>query len=205
MYSHSEICLQVDIVCGGSYRRGKASCGDLDIIITHPDGNRYAIYLLFAIWSTGQIHWDIFLIACSCFGYPCFLSSLYQILLFDTTIVVLFSIYLSTSNSLGSFVRSHKGFLPNYVKHLKDMKFLREDLVFSLHSEEVIWCPGCFIILFSRIMQFACVSVIFGVSWIEFRFSPIAWGELMLRSIWLCRVRFDAESSHTMLFKHQIS
>ncbi|XP_004298590.1 PREDICTED: DNA polymerase lambda-like [Fragaria vesca subsp. vesca] len=60
----------VDIVCGGSYRRGKASCGDLDIIITHPDGN------------------------------------------------------------------SHKGFLPKYVKHLKDMKFLREDLVFSLHSEE---------------------------------------------------------------------
>ncbi|KAL6189813.1 hypothetical protein ACLB2K_036214 [Fragaria x ananassa] len=30
----------VDIVCGGSYRRGKASCGDLDTIITHPDGNR---------------------------------------------------------------------------------------------------------------------------------------------------------------------
>lgn len=32
--------LQVEIVCGGSYRRGKASCGDLDIIITHPDGKR---------------------------------------------------------------------------------------------------------------------------------------------------------------------
>ncbi|PRQ41218.1 putative DNA-directed DNA polymerase [Rosa chinensis] len=60
----------VDIVCGGSYRRGKASCGDLDIIITHPDG------------------------------------------------------------------KSHRGFLPKYVKHLKDMKFLREDLVFSTHSEE---------------------------------------------------------------------
>ncbi|KAG6510340.1 hypothetical protein ZIOFF_028350 [Zingiber officinale] len=28
------------IVCGGSYRRGKASCGDLDIVITHPDGER---------------------------------------------------------------------------------------------------------------------------------------------------------------------
>ncbi|MBA0676772.1 hypothetical protein Goari_018230 [Gossypium aridum] len=26
------------VVCGGSYRRGKASCGDLDIVITHPDG-----------------------------------------------------------------------------------------------------------------------------------------------------------------------
>ncbi|KAI5352454.1 hypothetical protein L3X38_005345 [Prunus dulcis] len=59
------------IVCGGSYRRGKASCGDLDIVITHPDGT------------------------------------------------------------------SHKGFLPKYVKQLKDMKFLREDLIFSTHSEEV--------------------------------------------------------------------
>ncbi|XP_060671610.1 DNA polymerase lambda isoform X2 [Ziziphus jujuba] len=61
---------EVVIVCGGSFRRGKASCGDLDVIITYPDGN------------------------------------------------------------------SHKGFLPKYVKHLKDMKFLREDLVFSTHSEE---------------------------------------------------------------------
>ena len=32
--------LKVSIICGGSYRRGKASCGDLDIIITHPDGKR---------------------------------------------------------------------------------------------------------------------------------------------------------------------
>ncbi|XVE75102.1 hypothetical protein DITRI_Ditri12bG0070000 [Diplodiscus trichospermus] len=60
----------VMVVCGGSYRRGKASCGDLDIIITHPDG------------------------------------------------------------------KSHKGFLQKYVKLLKEMKFLREDLVFSTHSEE---------------------------------------------------------------------
>ncbi|KAL7584324.1 hypothetical protein Lser_V15G44760 [Lactuca serriola] len=60
----------VNVVCGGSFRRGKASCGDMDIVITHPDG------------------------------------------------------------------KSHVGFLPKYVNHLKDMKFLREDLVFSIHSEQ---------------------------------------------------------------------
>ncbi|KAG6426365.1 hypothetical protein SASPL_110587 [Salvia splendens] len=61
---------QADIVCGGSYRRGKASCGDMDIVITHPDG------------------------------------------------------------------KSHIGFLTKYVKRLKDINFLREDLVFRIHSEE---------------------------------------------------------------------
>lgn len=60
----------VVVICGGSFRRGKASCGDMDIVFTHPDG------------------------------------------------------------------KSHKGFLPKFVKHLKDMSFLREDLVFSTHSEE---------------------------------------------------------------------
>ncbi|KAK7309517.1 hypothetical protein RJT34_06315 [Clitoria ternatea] len=60
----------VVVICGGSYRRGKSTCGDIDIIITHPDG------------------------------------------------------------------QSHKGFLPKFVKHLKDMNFLREDLIFSTHSEE---------------------------------------------------------------------
>ncbi|XP_058776913.1 DNA polymerase lambda isoform X2 [Vicia villosa] len=58
------------IICGGSYRRGKATCGDIDIIITHPDGT------------------------------------------------------------------SHKGFLLKFVKRLKDMNFLREDLIFSTHSEK---------------------------------------------------------------------
>jgi len=33
---------------------------------------------------------------------------------------------------------SHKGFLPKFVKRLKDMSFLREDLIFSTHSEEVL-------------------------------------------------------------------
>ncbi|KAI3991703.1 hypothetical protein MKX01_038101 [Papaver californicum] len=65
-----EVLPGVSVVCGGSFRRGKATCGDMDIVITHPDGT------------------------------------------------------------------SHKGFLTKYVKHLKDMNFLREDLIFSTHSEE---------------------------------------------------------------------
>ncbi|XP_043703242.1 DNA polymerase lambda isoform X7 [Telopea speciosissima] len=67
---HFETDEKVVVVCGGSYRRGKATCGDLDIVITHPDG------------------------------------------------------------------KSHKGFLTKYMKHLKDIGFLREDLIFSTHSEE---------------------------------------------------------------------
>ncbi|RCV21019.1 hypothetical protein SETIT_4G104600v2 [Setaria italica] len=58
----------VIIVCGGSYRRGKATCGDMDIVITHPDGE------------------------------------------------------------------SHVGFLPKFVQRLKEINFLREDLIFSIHS-----------------------------------------------------------------------
>ncbi|XP_071698101.1 DNA polymerase lambda [Rutidosis leptorrhynchoides] len=65
-----EVLPGVSVVCGGSFRRGKATCGDMDIIITHPDG------------------------------------------------------------------KSHIGFLPKYVNHLKEMNFLREDLVFSIHSEQ---------------------------------------------------------------------
>ncbi|XP_062091523.1 DNA polymerase lambda [Humulus lupulus] len=65
-----EILPGVVIICGGSFRRGKASCGDMDIVMTHPDG------------------------------------------------------------------RSHKGFLQKIVKHLKVINFLREDLIFSTHSEE---------------------------------------------------------------------
>lgn len=60
----------VQVVCGGSYRRGKAFCGDMDFVITHPDG------------------------------------------------------------------RSHKGFLPKFVKSLKDIDFMKEDLRFSIHSIE---------------------------------------------------------------------
>ncbi|KAG0513632.1 hypothetical protein BDA96_10G118800 [Sorghum bicolor] len=64
----TDILPGVIIVCGGSYRRGKASCGDMDIIITHPDGE------------------------------------------------------------------SHVGFLPKFVQRLKEINFLREDLIFSIHS-----------------------------------------------------------------------
>lgn len=60
----------VVVVCGGSYRRGKAFCGDMDFVITHPDGT------------------------------------------------------------------SHKGFLSKFVKYLKDIGFLKEDLLFSIHSTE---------------------------------------------------------------------
>ncbi|XP_044955974.1 DNA polymerase lambda isoform X2 [Hordeum vulgare subsp. vulgare] len=60
----------VTIVCGGSYRRGKSSCGDMDIVITHDDG------------------------------------------------------------------KSHVGFLPKFVQRLKDINFLREDLIFSINSIE---------------------------------------------------------------------
>ncbi|KAL2939235.1 DNA polymerase lambda [Bienertia sinuspersici] len=66
-----EVLPGVVIVCGGSYRRGQSSCGDMDIIITHPDG------------------------------------------------------------------KSHKGFLAKFVTRLKDMNFLREELRYSTHSEEV--------------------------------------------------------------------
>ncbi|KAH9303826.1 hypothetical protein KI387_008230, partial [Taxus chinensis] len=58
------------VVCGGSYRRGKAFCSDMDIVITHPNG------------------------------------------------------------------KSHKGFLEKFVKYLKEIGFLKEDLMFSIHSIE---------------------------------------------------------------------
>ncbi|PHT42399.1 hypothetical protein CQW23_16424 [Capsicum baccatum] len=31
----------VIVMCGGSYRRENSSCGDMDIVITHPDGKSY--------------------------------------------------------------------------------------------------------------------------------------------------------------------
>ncbi|KAG9449595.1 hypothetical protein H6P81_009560 [Aristolochia fimbriata] len=40
-----EILPGVLVVCGGSYRRGKATCGDMDIVITHPDGKSHRGFL----------------------------------------------------------------------------------------------------------------------------------------------------------------
>lgn len=40
-----DILPEVVIVCGGSYRRGKSSCGDIDIIITHADGQSHKGFL----------------------------------------------------------------------------------------------------------------------------------------------------------------
>ena len=31
----------LEVVTCGSYRRGKPTCGDVDILITHPDGRSY--------------------------------------------------------------------------------------------------------------------------------------------------------------------
>ena len=32
---------QISVLCGGSYRRGKAMSGDMDFVFTHPDGHRF--------------------------------------------------------------------------------------------------------------------------------------------------------------------
>lgn len=34
------------VLCGGSYRRGKSFCGDIDFVITHPDGSSHKGFLV---------------------------------------------------------------------------------------------------------------------------------------------------------------
>ncbi|XP_073395430.1 DNA polymerase lambda isoform X2 [Physcomitrium patens] len=43
--SGSELCPGISIMCGGSYRRGKALSGDMDFVITHPDGHSHTGFL----------------------------------------------------------------------------------------------------------------------------------------------------------------
>lgn len=62
---------------------------------------------------------------------------LFVCLYFNGTVYALLKPFLSSS---------HEGFLLRYVQYLKDIKFLREDLVFSIHSTEASDFP-IFIIL----------------------------------------------------------
>jgi hypothetical protein len=57
---------------------------------------------------------------------------------------LLLGIFFSHVQTFIWFVHcSHKGFLPRFVNRLKDMNFLREDLIFSSHSEEVLLAFAC--------------------------------------------------------------
>ncbi|KAI5079749.1 hypothetical protein GOP47_0005228, partial [Adiantum capillus-veneris] len=41
-----EIQPGISVLCGGSYRRGKAFCSDMDFVITHPDGSSHKGFLV---------------------------------------------------------------------------------------------------------------------------------------------------------------
>ncbi|GER32315.1 DNA polymerase lambda family protein [Striga asiatica] len=161
-----EILPGVVIVCGGSYRRGKASCGDMDIVITHPDAtspvNRETAAAAMTIALPPE------LAACITHKGGCENPNFHVDGVWDVALCVLplfrvFSLVMAllrrvrgrlpagstTSDwgeeeAAGRAIRSgrgrgggsHIGFLPKLVKGLKHMGFLREDLVFSVHSEE---------------------------------------------------------------------
>lgn len=53
------------MVCG-SYRRGRATCGDVDVLVTHPDGQSHETVfqpLLNKLRETGTAH--VFTFLCS--------------------------------------------------------------------------------------------------------------------------------------------
>jgi hypothetical protein len=47
--SSFSLSCQMLVLCGGSYRRGKALCSDMDFVITHPDGSRWMNIFLFCV------------------------------------------------------------------------------------------------------------------------------------------------------------
>lgn len=139
------INVKVLIVCGGSYRRGKASCGDMDIVITHPDGVR---------WSAVQVLFNLlpflFFISDCCYCRSSILRTLdipnkqkhkspkvvtYPLL--PKHLLLCQAVFFFWLFIVGFFLISHVGFLPKFVQALKDTHFVREDLVFSVHSIEV--------------------------------------------------------------------
>lgn len=64
---------------------------------------------------------------------------------------------------------SHKGFLPKFVKRLKDMNFLREDLVFSTHSEEVILSSSyCLVFFLFRRLRAYSVLLPENLPWVPY-------------------------------------
>lgn len=139
---------------------------------------------IFNMWQKSKfLHWSsfagVFAFLCSD-SLTCFLLNWCSFLLAFFNIIVLFSVtlvlflhtfityivfLLCNSNVWGIVLKfwvnllctySHRGFLSKYVKHLKDMKFLREDLVFSTHSEEVIFLFDC---SFKRLSFLVCCVV----------------------------------------------
>ncbi|BBN16358.1 DNA polymerase lambda [Marchantia polymorpha subsp. ruderalis] len=45
----------ISVLCGGSYRRGKALVGDMDFVVTHPDGKSHAGFLRKLVYKLKQL------------------------------------------------------------------------------------------------------------------------------------------------------
>lgn len=114
-------------------------------------GTAWFLYFVFIgksaviLYSTESMHFNQHTCRfyfCSFLDFFCSFSSWF--LKIWSTIILHFSFicaifFLMLRGSLDLFTCcSHKGFLPKFVKRLKDMNFLREDLIFSTHSEKVM-------------------------------------------------------------------